>query len=370
MGDVDLPTVHPKKAFIVGALEKEIRLSFAARIRGTLPEPYRPLISEAKEEDTPPFKYNFDRKSLLTSPLYGLVNAIPPDTPYADSACQVLQLLKTKAPDTEIQVPLSSIQETASSLGVTEPLISSTDAFVTAICYLGSKSLSHVLSQIERCKERLLAIGAQSEPARRQIISSVLEYWAEKPGVGVNVVDKLLNYTILTPQSVVQWALGDQSDKGQNLTHAHIYEMISTTVTKVTGRVRQVVIARNAPRLPADQRALLDSTLANEREEMGRLFNLIEDALVGVAEGANDAMAEGVDQDTEAEITLRVWGQRWLRVMRRKRGVEEGWVSEMLQAVEGQMEVLEDEVTVLNGKGVENGVGKGAKDDEIGGEIS
>ena len=56
--------VHPKKAFITGSLEKEIRLSFAARIRGTLPEPYQPLISEAKEKDTPDFKYNSDRKNI------------------------------------------------------------------------------------------------------------------------------------------------------------------------------------------------------------------------------------------------------------------------------------------------------------------
>ena len=58
--------VHPKKAFMVGALEKEIRLSFAQRIRGTLPEPYQPLISEAKEKDTPDFKFNDERKSLFS----------------------------------------------------------------------------------------------------------------------------------------------------------------------------------------------------------------------------------------------------------------------------------------------------------------
>lgn len=61
--DVELPLVHPKKAFMAGALEKEIRLSFAQRIRGTLPEPYQPLISEAKEKDTPDFKYSSDRVS-------------------------------------------------------------------------------------------------------------------------------------------------------------------------------------------------------------------------------------------------------------------------------------------------------------------
>lgn len=61
---MDLPAVHPKKAFMVGALEKEIRLSFAQRIRGTLPEPYQPLISEAKEQDTPEFKYNSEGTHL------------------------------------------------------------------------------------------------------------------------------------------------------------------------------------------------------------------------------------------------------------------------------------------------------------------
>ena len=65
--DVALSKAHPKKAFIIAALEKEIRLSFAARIKGTLPEPYRPLISEGQEQDTPPFKYQSDRK--FASPL-------------------------------------------------------------------------------------------------------------------------------------------------------------------------------------------------------------------------------------------------------------------------------------------------------------
>ena len=61
---MELTIAHPRKAFMVGALEKEIRLSFAQRIRGTLPEPYQPLISEEKEKETPDFKYHSDRKHL------------------------------------------------------------------------------------------------------------------------------------------------------------------------------------------------------------------------------------------------------------------------------------------------------------------
>jgi nuclear cap-binding protein subunit 1 len=63
--DLQLPPVHPKLAFITGALDKEIRLSFAQRIKGTLPEPYQGLISEGKEKDTPDFKYASDSKFFL-----------------------------------------------------------------------------------------------------------------------------------------------------------------------------------------------------------------------------------------------------------------------------------------------------------------
>ena len=58
--DVDLPNARPHKAFILGALEKEVRLSVVQRIRGTLPEPYQPLLPSGEEDDAPPFKYSDD----------------------------------------------------------------------------------------------------------------------------------------------------------------------------------------------------------------------------------------------------------------------------------------------------------------------
>lgn len=286
---------------------------------------------------------------------------------YSKPAKEILRLLRAKAPDADIQVPLTSIEETAYSLGVTDPHIPSTDAYVTTICYLGSKSLSHVLSQIERCKDRLLSIGTQSESARRQIITSVMEYWQEKPGVGVNMVDKLLNYTILTPTSVVMWALGDQLGKGEGLVHSHIFEMASSTVTKVTNRVRQIVMARNAPGLPADQVAILDETLTKEREEMGKLFAVIEDALVGVAGGSVDYMAESADQDLNSEAMLRGWGRRWLRVFRRKMAVEEAWVQEMLeQRAQAQAQAQAQAGSMEGIDGLGNG-GQNGKSDANGG---
>ncbi|BCS02405.1 NCBP1 family protein [Aspergillus luchuensis] len=312
--DLELPLVHPRMAFINGALDKEIRLSFAQRIRGTLPDPYQDLITEGKEKDTPDFKYSSDT------------------TPYANEGREIMQLVRKKASDEEIQPFINAIEEQARSLGVEDPLLPSTDAFVTAICFVGSKSLSHVLSCIERNKERLLAIGPQSAQARRQIITSVMEYWVDQPGVGINIIDKLLNYTILTPLSVIEWALVDKLEAGTVLAKSHIFEMISATVGKVTNRLRQIVAARTQPGLYEPQLSVLDETLSREKVDMQSLFKVIEDSIVSVAGGSNDEQMERGDGSgnlPEDEI-IRQWGQRWLRVFRRKAGVEESFIADAM----------------------------------------
>ncbi len=125
--------------------------------------------------------------------------------------------------------------------------------------------------------------------------------------------------------------------------------------------MRQIVLARNAPGLPLEQRKLLDGTLERERGEMRTLFGVVEDALVGVAEGSVDAMAESADQDESGERILRAWGGRWLRVFRRKMTVEEAWVGEMLEAgLKGEeVEMAVDDVLEDGGEGA-NGFGDGA----------
>ena len=60
---MDLPNARPQKAFILGALEKEVRLSVVQRIRGTLPEPYQALLPTSSEDDAPLFKFADDSNS-------------------------------------------------------------------------------------------------------------------------------------------------------------------------------------------------------------------------------------------------------------------------------------------------------------------
>lgn len=297
--DVDLPDIHPCKSFIIGALDKEIRLSFAQRIKGTLPEKYQSLIGPEKEQDTPEFKFNDE------------------DTPFATEGKELASLLKKKAADEEIQPVIDRIHSAALELSI-DPLVSSTDVFVTAVCWVGSKSLSHVLACIERTKDRLLDIGAASEAARSQIITSVMTYWSAHPGIAISIVEKLLNYSIITPGAVIDWALvsGKAGSSGDALTKAWVFELVFQTVVKVTSRVRQVTSGGTA-----------DGAADAEIAAMRDLFKAMDDALFSWAQGSKDQMmdpSESMDgAGGKRDELIQRWGERWLRVFRRRSAIEE-----------------------------------------------
>ncbi|KAL2268670.1 hypothetical protein VTJ83DRAFT_3516 [Remersonia thermophila] len=306
--DVYLPDVHPRKAFILGALDKEIRLSFAQRIKNTVPEPYRELISEEKEKDQPDFKFAND------------------DTPFAAEGREIAALLKRKAPDEEINAVIQRIQSQAIDRDL-DALVASTDVFVTCVLHIGSKTLSHVLAAIERTKDRLADAGAASDAARTQIITATMTYWSAHPGVALKIIEKLLNYSILTPETVIQWALTGLSGRtqGEALAAAHVYEMVFNTVVKVTGRVRQ--LASRPPSTAGDT----DDAETREREvsAMRALFSAIQGALEAWESGKDVDMADGDGNgDAETRETVKRWAERWLRVFRRRATVEEAFLVE------------------------------------------
>jgi nuclear cap-binding protein subunit 1 len=229
-----------------------------------------------------------------------------------------------------------------------DPLVTSTDVFVTAVLHVGSKSLSHVLAAIERTKDRLLDVGAASDAARAQIVAAVMDYWAAHPGVAITIVEKLLNYSILSPITVVQWALvshagSDGKMVGEALSRAHIYELVFNTVVKVTSRVRHVVAA--AKKQPSSDDvdmadatahpAVDEATRDREVRAMRDLFRAIEDALVGWASGSKDEMIESGDNGGEEDSLARRWGQRWLRVFRRRAAIEEAFLLDAVKDPKG-----------------------------------
>ncbi|KAL2258905.1 hypothetical protein VTK26DRAFT_7610 [Humicola hyalothermophila] len=331
--DVELPDVHPRKAFILGAIDKEIRLSFAQRIKNTLPDPYKELISPDKEKDTPDFKFAND------------------DTPFAAEGSEIAALLKRKAPEEEVDAVIQRIQSLAIDREI-DALVASTDVFVTCVLHVGSKSLSHVLAAIERTKDRLADFGAASDAARNQIISATMAYWSAHPGVAVVIIEKLLNYSILSPATVINWVLINRAGatRGEALATSYMYEMVFNTVVKVTGRVRQLVTKPPVAVTTTNQPGTDPSASANangsnptgaesesEKETRDRevramraLFAAIEDALTSWASGSKDEMVEASEGDGNSEHERMVcrWGSRWLRVFRRRAAIEEAFLVE------------------------------------------
>jgi nuclear cap-binding protein subunit 1 len=251
--------------------------------------------------------------------------------------------LRKKGSNDDFKETLEKIQELAAQQGVSDVLVPSADAFMTAICRAGAKSLSHVLSCIERGKEQLLSIVENSETARRQVVASVVEYWHDQPGVAVRIIDILLNYTILTPLSVVQWALGDYLGAGEALTKAWVFEIVLNTVSKVTRRNRQIVLARLQKGLPQEQVDLVEGTLAKERDRARELFTYIGDTVQGIAQGGDTLIEKEADGQLSPEDgqRIRAWARRWHTVFLRKSQVEESVVGE--QAVEMRVKLLEAE---------------------------
>lgn len=286
---------------------------------------------------------------ILTQPVH----------PLSAEAKPLVQLLRKKRPEEELDEQLDKIRAKASEAGsdtASDPALAVIDALVTTICYIGSKTFSHVLSFIERTRERLLSLSAASPDARHQVIASVTDYWSDvQPGVAVNIIDKLLNYGILTAPSVIEWALASERlNGGRFLAESWVYEMVSRTCGKVTARVSQVVAARLQPTNTAEQIEELDHTLAAERQNMHSLFATIDDALVAVSDGSADQVLEGgpgmMEESEETRELLRLWGTKWRRVFARKLAVQESIVVEGEKSFPGP---YEEPIAAVNGGDVD-----------------
>jgi nuclear cap-binding protein subunit 1 len=244
------------------------------------------------------------------------------DTPFSSEGQEIGTLLKRKAPDEEFQPIIDKIQSEASERAL-DPVVASTDVFMTAVCWVGSKSLSHVLACIDRSKGRLVDAANSSPAAQNQILAAVMAYWFAHPGIALSIVEKLLNYAILTPSSVVRWALtadplADSAVAGEALAQPYIFELVLNTVTKVSFKTRQLLASSDAD----------EETRKKETKAIGELFSTLNDLLVSWAGGSKDELMETGDGSSEREAMIRTWGQRWLRVFKRLGAIEEAFLIE------------------------------------------
>ncbi|KAI9492847.1 armadillo-type protein [Zychaea mexicana] len=216
---LSLDPAHPKVCFIRETLEKDIRLSYYERIKSTVPEPFHALIPS--QPPGPDFEYENG------------------DHPLHDSAKEVINGMKSKKSSDDIQAILERFKEEQGSQGADgqEQTKLTHELFVQAMLLVGSKSFSHVLNVVERYLEVLRFVNATPE-ARVHTVHVVATFWKHNSQFLGILLDKLLNYRVIDPSSVIIWAFEKQ--QLEHAERAFVWEILQNTLNKVVTRVAQV----------------------------------------------------------------------------------------------------------------------------------
>lgn len=174
---LDLPEMHPKQVFMRELVIKQVRLSYPQRVRDVLPPEFQHLVPDIPE--IPEFKYeNNSQAQQLLDGLYG----------NPESGRQALEALREHVTQDNIGKEVEEIDQLVA------------DIFVTTICHLGSRSLSHADTWIERTKDLLL------EVSRKQwVCESVLEFWKASPWIGLIVLESFVRHGVLTGVALVRF---------------------------------------------------------------------------------------------------------------------------------------------------------------------
>ncbi|KAK9461274.1 MIF4G like-domain-containing protein [Lipomyces oligophaga] len=209
IADMGLDRYHPKRVFISELVGKELRFSFPQRIRELLPEQLQGLVYDDQEE--PEFTY------------------AAAGGPYAEQAKSVLQLLKDRSEVSQYENVFNEIRQSAEESSDSSADEMLRKIFLSAVLSLGSRSLSHAESWIERSQEVLNALFDTAN-AQQEAVGIVFTFWGEQIGSALQVVRKLLDREIISPLALVEWVLVSQTS--QVLTKVYSWELLEFAVNK------------------------------------------------------------------------------------------------------------------------------------------
>lgn len=215
--DLGLPPLHPKSVFIREAIAKEAELSYNQRIKTTLPSEYHDLISD--EAPGPNFPHNIVEDAL-----------------YDETAGLVAELAGTGDQE-KLNDLLRAISRKATDLGLEadQTVIS---ILVQSVLQIGYQSFSHALNTIERNLTLLQMKCDDSPSSRLTTVSAVMSFWSGRPFVASTLLQKLLNYRIIDPISILRHVLLESPESA--ICTSTTWELIATTMGKVNVRVTQV----------------------------------------------------------------------------------------------------------------------------------
>lgn len=256
--DVELDDLHPKKVFMRETITRELILSYYTRISDSLPEELRCLLGE--QPSGPNFVYENE-----THPLY-------------QQSSQIIEALRLHKPLEELDIILQSEEIQNSETSAVRLVMSCAYS-------LGSRSFSHALNVFEKHLNTLKHFSRKSLDSEIEVVDELFSFWKLQPFNAVMWLDKMLNYSIISITSIIEWLIK------QDVTiwsRSYTWSLVNTTFNKLAARLRRSVSNKE------------DSSLINEaNEEKEIVTNLLLSALRALI----------------SENAENIWVSHWLNLM-------------------------------------------------------
>lgn len=283
--ELELPTGHPKRAFMRRVVELEVRLAYHDRIHQTLPEP---MLEKGAGviADAPP------------EPVWVYESS---ENPLHAEATELLRLMRQKVPANEVKSYLDNLPgaRTEGSEVLSAPILTMA---VETIQHLGARSFSHFLNATERYLDVLRHMTPDAA-SRRVLLDAVASFWRQSAQMRLITTDKYLQYGILEPMDVVSWVFAEDpssssgTDAADGWTDGDKWELLRMTLDKVQGRVKAV-----SRRLAAVEKAdeVARARRAAERLESGE----------GVGDDEEDETLERSREARDVQASLDLQSER------------------------------------------------------------
>ncbi|KAF7331795.1 hypothetical protein MKEN_00059500 [Mycena kentingensis (nom. inval.)] len=262
--DLSLTIYHPKRAFMQRAVELEMRLSYHDRILKTLPPEMQAPDSAVISENAPGPDFEYE----------------DPAKPHHDAAQTILNMFRGRVKAEDVIARLETLKasfETSDDGEVGNPDALVRSIAIQSLLHVGSRSFSHLLNAIERYLPLLRniasggasnAVGSGVADAKADILSIAATFWNNNHQMVLIVFDKLMQYQIVDPTDVVEWAFVHRAEHpvltastGPNSLRAFEWEIVKAALDKANGRVtaaRRKVVALRKEDDDVRARALAD----------------------------------------------------------------------------------------------------------------
>ncbi|KAI9346679.1 armadillo-type protein [Pilaira anomala] len=259
---------HPQVCFIRETLEKEIRLSYYERIKSIIPDYFHALIPAVAPG--PDFKYK------------------DPADPLYQKTQLIISSLRGKKSVEEVGDILSNFKKEFGAEGMNEQEQTQQvrEIFVQCLLLVGSKSFSHILNVVERYLDVLRLVNASPE-GRLHTVQIVASFWKNNTQFLGILLDKLLNYRVIDPTSVITWIF--EEDQLKFVSKSFIWEILKNTLSKVNSRVVQVKAKldnfqalHEANKLKRAETEMTEMAEAEAQQELDSL-RIVENSLANVS---------------------------------------------------------------------------------------